>query len=281
MPTLPPDAEERRNASGDRGTVLGKVGTAATERGGEPDEGVVRTVTTTTRTTRAPDDDLDVYPEGSPTRGHDTFRDDRVTGPEYRYEDRARAEFPDTYPESSRSMADEELVITPVGVMPDSVRASAGMPPSPVTTYTTTTRTPQATVERGLAEPRGRPHLSPGAIVSDVAADLSMLVRQEVDLAKAEFHQSASRAGRGMGAFAAATGAGLFGLLFLLVALMFGLHAVMALGWAALIVGCLLALCASGLALFGLGAMRHVHAKPTQTVETLKEDMQWAHGLRK
>ncbi|MBL7487387.1 phage holin family protein [Frankia sp. AgB1.9] len=120
-----------------------------------------------------------------------------------------------------------------------------------------------------------------GALVSEVASDMSMLVRQEIDLAKAEVRQSAVRAGKGAGMFGGAAGAGVFAVLFLLLAAMFGLSEVMALGWAALIVAALLIVSAAVFALLGRANVKKAHAKPEQTVETLKEDMQWAHGLRK
>ena len=45
----------------------------------------------------------------------------------------------------------------------------------------------------------GRGRRSLGEIVHDIAGDLSTLVHQELDLAKTEIKQEASRAGRGVG----------------------------------------------------------------------------------
>ncbi|MBX6390070.1 MAG: phage holin family protein [Frankia sp.] len=126
---------------------------------------------------------------------------------------------------------------------------------------------------------RERP--STGQLVSGVAADLSTLMRQEVQLAKAEMRQSAMKAGKGVGALGGAAGAAVFGVLFLLLALMFGLATVMAIGFAALLVGGVLLVVAAVMALVGRQMVKKVHPAPTQTVETLKEDIQWAHGLRK
>jgi hypothetical protein len=188
------------------------------------------------------------------------------------------------------------------GEIPAAVRSSATPPPPvvwPSTTRTSTIagqlakqphRVELAPAERvgrdGSAEVtrRSEPRLarpSVGSLVSDVTSDMSTLVRQEVDLAKAEVRQAAVRAGKGAGMFGGAVGAGMFAVLFLLLASMFGLSAVMALGWAALIIGALLVVSAGVLGLVGRAQVRKVHAKPTQTVETLKEDMHWAHGLRK
>ncbi|OHV35699.1 hypothetical protein BCD49_21920 [Pseudofrankia sp. EUN1h] len=126
---------------------------------------------------------------------------------------------------------------------------------------------------------RSRP--SAGQLVSGVAADMSTLIRKEVELAKAEVRQSANRAGKGAGMFAGAGGAAVFAVLFLLLAAMFGLSEVMALGWAALIVAAILVLSAAVLGLVAKRTVKKVHPAPTQTVETLKEDVRWASGLRK
>ncbi|MDT3439806.1 MULTISPECIES: phage holin family protein [unclassified Pseudofrankia] len=122
---------------------------------------------------------------------------------------------------------------------------------------------------------------SAGQLVSGVAADMSTLIRKEVELAKVEVRQSASRAGKGAGMFGGAAGAAVFAVLFLLLAAMFGLSEVMALGWAALIVAAILLLSAAVLGLVAKRTVKKVHPAPTQTVETLKEDVRWASGLRK
>jgi hypothetical protein len=234
------------------------------------------------------DDGLDVYPEGSSRSmrsGHDTFRDDRpeARGDRLPRGDRdARGVDAETFPETSRTVRpptatatgstgsnwSDEPIITRAGETPASVRAAAA---PPATAPTTASRT--MTADRGR---RGA-----GALVSEVASDMSMLVRQEIDLAKAEVRQSAGRAGKGAGMFGGAAGAGVFAVLFLLLAAMFGLSEVMALGWAALIVAALVIVSAAAFALLGRANVKKAHAKPEQTVETLKEDMQWAHGLRK
>lgn len=122
---------------------------------------------------------------------------------------------------------------------------------------------------------------STGHLVTEVVADISTLFRQEVALAKAEIREEARKAGKGAGMFAGAGGAGLFMLLFALLAIMFGLGEVMALGWAALIVTVVLGAVAAVLALSGRSTVRKVHPAPTQTVETLREDVQWAQNRRK
>ncbi|WP_083473503.1 phage holin family protein [Frankia sp. R43] len=139
---------------------------------------------------------------------------------------------------------------------------------------------PGAGSTSGAGLERRRP-ASTGHLVAEVATDVSTLFRQEVALAKAELREEATKAGKGAGMFAAAGGAGFFALVFVLLAVMFGLGSVMALGWAALIVGVVLAAAAGALALLGRRTVKAVHPAPKQTVETLREDIHWAQNRRR
>lgn len=111
---------------------------------------------------------------------------------------------------------------------------------------------------------------SVGALLSDVAADISLLMRQEVELAKAEVRQSAASAGRAAGMLGGAGIAGHLALLFLSVALWWGLgSAIDNLGWSALVVGALWALVAAVLAYSGRRRLTDITGIP-QTVDTAK-----------
>jgi hypothetical protein len=109
-----------------------------------------------------------------------------------------------------------------------------------------------------------------GELLGDVTRDLSTLMRQEVELAKAELKQSATKAGKGSGMFAGAGVAGHFVLLFLSLGLMFALGALMPLGWAALIVAVIWGIIAAVLASIGRKELKQVKGLP-QTGETLSE----------
>jgi Flp pilus assembly protein TadB len=109
-----------------------------------------------------------------------------------------------------------------------------------------------------------------GELLGDVTRDLSTLMRQEVELAKAELKQSATKAGKGGGMLAGAGVAGHFVLLFLSLALMFGLGALMPLGWAAVIVAVIWGIIAAVLASRGRKELKQVQGLP-QTGETLSE----------
>jgi nitrate/nitrite transporter NarK len=117
---------------------------------------------------------------------------------------------------------------------------------------------------------------SPGELASEVAKDLSTLVRQEIALAKVELRQEAKTAGTAFGALGGAGFAGYFVLVFLSLAMMWALASVMALGWAALIVAAVWAVAAAVLALLGRSKLKTFNPKPERTIESVKEDVQWA-----
>ena len=115
-----------------------------------------------------------------------------------------------------------------------------------------------------------------GDLVSELTGDLSKLMRQELELAKAEIRQEATKAGKATGMLAAAGFAGYLTTVLLSLALVFALGAIMPLGWAALIVAALWGLAGAVLYTSGRARLRTVDPKPERTVETLKEDAEWA-----
>jgi hypothetical protein len=109
-----------------------------------------------------------------------------------------------------------------------------------------------------------------GELLGEVTRDLSTLLRQEVELAKAELRQEASKAGRAAGMFTGAALAGYMVLLFLSVALWWGLSNVMDQGWAALIVAALWVVI--GLVLYSVARTRAREIRGLrQTAETVRE----------
>ncbi|WP_081794106.1 phage holin family protein [Intrasporangium chromatireducens] len=116
----------------------------------------------------------------------------------------------------------------------------------------------------------GEPLSSVGDLISDIAQDLSTLVRQETELAKAELRQSATRAGKGAGMLGGAGVAGYFVLLFLSVALWWLIGSWVGLGWSALIVAVVWAIIAAVLASMGRTELKRVQGVP-RTVETAKQ----------
>lgn len=109
-----------------------------------------------------------------------------------------------------------------------------------------------------------------GDLLGQVTQDMSTLMRQEVELAKVELKQSATRAGKGGGMYAGAAVAGYFVLLFLSIALWQALGNLIGLGWSGLVVAVIWAVIAAVLAMRGRTEMRKIKGMP-QTSETLQE----------
>jgi hypothetical protein len=113
------------------------------------------------------------------------------------------------------------------------------------------------------------PAPSLGELFGEVSNDLSVLVRQELALAKAEATQTASRAGKGVGMFAGAALGGYFVLLFLSVAGWWALGGAIGHTWSALVVMLVWAVVAAVLAIMGRTAFHAAKGLP-QTTDTVK-----------
>lgn len=115
-----------------------------------------------------------------------------------------------------------------------------------------------------------RSDASIGDLFGEVSQDLSTLMRQEVELAKAELQQSATQAGRGAGMFGGAAVAAWLTLLFLSVAVWWALGDATGHGWSAVIVAAAWAVVAGLLAALGRSEVRKVRGMP-KTAETVSE----------
>jgi Flp pilus assembly protein TadB len=140
----------------------------------------------------------------------------------------------------------------------------------------TTNSTPNSAGRDVPPDVEGR---SAGELVGEIADDLSRLLRQEIDLAKAEARREVSKLGKAAGLLGGAGVAGHLLLLFASVALMLVLGRVMDLDLAALIVALIWAVVAAVLASMGRRQVRSFDPQLPETTQTLKEDVQWAKTL--
>jgi hypothetical protein len=141
-----------------------------------------------------------------------------------------------------------------------------------------TTETTQVMTETGHHD-GSEPSLSDRPIaelVRRLSDQTTMLVRQELDLAKAELAAKGKQAGVGAGLFGAAGVLGLYAVGALTACLILALSLVLA-GWlAALVVAVVYGAIAGGLALAGKARVQKgVPPVPERTVESVKEDVQW------
>lgn len=104
-----------------------------------------------------------------------------------------------------------------------------------------------------------------GELLATVSEDLSVLVRQELALAKAEATQTASRVGKGSGMFVGAALAGFFTLMFLSIAGWWGLGNAIGHSWSALVIMLIWGAIAAVLAIMGRSALRTAKGLPRTT----------------
>jgi hypothetical protein len=109
-----------------------------------------------------------------------------------------------------------------------------------------------------------------GDLLGEVSRDISTLMRQEVELAKAELKQSAGRAGKGAGLLGGAGYAGAMAVLFLSIALWWGLGHLIDNGWSAVVVAVIWGIIALVLFLVGRKSLKEVEGAP-RTVESLSK----------
>lgn len=121
-----------------------------------------------------------------------------------------------------------------------------------------------------------RDERSLGDLFSDLSRETTTLVRQEVQLAKAELTQSATEAARGIGMLVAGGAVAYAGLLFVLLAVVFGLIEA---GWepwlSALVVGLVVMAISAVLVMRARESLKPANLAPRRTVESLKEDQAW------
>ncbi|HKY03582.1 MAG TPA: phage holin family protein [Blastocatellia bacterium] len=118
-----------------------------------------------------------------------------------------------------------------------------------------------------------------GELLSQLANNSAALVRDEIDLAKQEMREKVSSFKSGVVTVALGAAVVYFGLLALVASAIIGLAYFVGAGWAALIVGGLLAIVGGVIAMSGIGKLQRTSLKPEQTIETLEEDKEWLKEL--
>jgi uncharacterized membrane protein YqjE len=117
-------------------------------------------------------------------------------------------------------------------------------------------------------------------LVKQLGGQTSTLVRQEIDLAKAELAEKGRVAGRGAGLLGGAAAVGLLAAGSLTACVILALGEVIPEWLAALIVAVVLGAVAAVLALQGRNRMRAATPPVPQTIETVKEDVEWAKSQK-
>jgi uncharacterized membrane protein YqjE len=119
-----------------------------------------------------------------------------------------------------------------------------------------------------------------GELVASMTSELSTLVRSEVALAKVELKEEVGKAGKAGGVLGAGALTGYLTVLFASFALAWLLDAVMPVALAFFLVALIHGIAAATLITRGRQEIKKVDPVPHQTVETLKEDVEWAKAQK-
>ena len=128
-----------------------------------------------------------------------------------------------------------------------------------------------------------REERSIGQLLKELRDETTTLLRQEVDLAKAEISEKASRTGKNLGSLAVGGGVAFLGALALLAAVVYGLTSILnqfmsvgvAIWLAPLIVGLVLAAVGYSMLQKALVALKQESLTPQKTTQTLQENKEW------
>lgn len=131
-------------------------------------------------------------------------------------------------------------------------------------------------------QPQAKAERSVGELLGDLLHETTTLVRQEITLAKNEMTQKAAQAGKDAAALAIGGAVAYAGLLAIVAAIILLLvHANVTPWVAALLVGIIVVAIGGAMVMKGLKALKHSDMAPRQTIDTLKEDAQWAKNQTK
>jgi uncharacterized membrane protein YqjE len=141
-----------------------------------------------------------------------------------------------------------------------------------------------ASVEPGRAPDPAQPiepDQSLGELVNRMTTDVGQLVSTQIELAKVEIKDEVARAGKGAGMVGGGGLAAFVGVLLLSFAVAYWLaDAFDNLGWGFFVVGLVYAAVAAFLVLKGKQQINSVTPVAEQTIETIKEDVEWARQQR-
>jgi len=129
-------------------------------------------------------------------------------------------------------------------------------------------------IQRDLNRQASEPTL--GDLFTSLTSDLTTLVRKEIDLARTETMEKVTGVTRNVVMMAAGGLVAYAGLIALIMAAIFLLNQSLSLWVSALIVGILVIIIGAILLAVGRSSLNNMTVVPEKTVETLKENTEWA-----
>lgn len=116
---------------------------------------------------------------------------------------------------------------------------------------------------------------SVGELLGELYRGASSLIQLELELAKTEMSQKASRVGKNVGFLAAGGAIAYAGFLAILAGIIALLGLLIPLWLSALIIGLIVAGIGGALVMSGLKTLQQESVAPQKTLDTLKEDKEW------
>jgi len=113
-------------------------------------------------------------------------------------------------------------------------------------------------------------------VLQDIIRNIQDIVRSEVRLAKTELREEVAKARAASLLIGVGALSGTFSVFFLLFAIVYALANVVPSWAAALIVAAALAIAAGEMLRLGVDRFTQVHPAPDQTIDSLKENLEWA-----
>ena len=129
--------------------------------------------------------------------------------------------------------------------------------------------------EDNSSEQQERDDRSIGELFAELSQKTTTLVRQEIELAKVEMSQKASRVGKNVGFLLIGGVVAYTGLLAVVGAGIILLGEVIAYWLSAAIIGVVIAAVGAFLVVKGASTLRQEEPTPRETIETLQEDKEW------
>lgn len=112
-------------------------------------------------------------------------------------------------------------------------------------------------------------------LLQGIVGNVQGIIRSEVRLAKTEIREDVTTAGRAAGMLAVGAVLGIYAVGLLLLTIIYALNGPLPDWLAALIVFAVVAIAAAVLVKLGLDRIKNVTPKPEQTIDSIKEDVQW------
>ncbi|HEX3721345.1 MAG TPA: phage holin family protein [Nitrolancea sp.] len=112
-------------------------------------------------------------------------------------------------------------------------------------------------------------------LIQNIVTDIQGLVRSEIRLAKTEISEDVATTGRASSLLVGGVMLAFYAVGFLLLTFVYALGTAMPNWLAALIVAIVVAIVAGVLAMLGYQRIKQVNFKPEQTIDTVKEDVEW------